>query len=107
MGWKASNAAFARHGLTWDDLEEQQTGEFHGRIFVTGGEVYWSHQVYGGMWVGMKIEEWDEGAHVKNDEMMGGWLGMRDGRVMWLWMKGSSRMVWWVRQAGTSDTVSC
>jgi outer membrane protease len=68
MGWKANNAALLSHGLTWEDLENQ-SGETHGRIFVTGGTVYRYQQLSRGSGVGIPLEEWDEELHVKHDEV--------------------------------------
>lgn len=68
MGWKANNAALLRHGLTWEDLENQGE-EMHGRISVTGGKVYKYQQLSREAWTGIPIEEWDEDVHIKHDEI--------------------------------------
>lgn len=68
MGWKENNAALRSHGLTWADLENQG-GDMHGRIFVTGGIVYKYQQLSRGSLYGVRLEEWDDEVHVKHDQV--------------------------------------
>lgn len=70
---------------------EKQTGEFPGRVFVMEREVYRSHQICRGMWVRVKIEEWDEGVHARNEEVimemawdegLGSYMGADEGKLL-------------------------